>query len=72
MGPVGEVFAADDPTGELGAARGGKERLRLVLACRDLDAADTARGLLGIAVLAADTDETRQRRHPRLPPWARP
>jgi len=52
------VFAHDDPTGELGAAWGVKERLRMLLACTDTDAADTARGLLGIAVLAADMDET--------------
>jgi len=52
-----KVFAADDPTCELGAAWGVKERLRLLLACRDLDAADTARGLLGITVVAADMDE---------------
>jgi len=52
-----KVFAADDLTCELGAAWGVKERLRLLLACRDLDAADTARGLLGITVVAADMDE---------------
>jgi transposase len=51
------VFAHDDPTGELGAAWGVKERLRQLLATTDLDAADTARGLLGVAVLAADTEE---------------
>jgi transposase len=53
-----KVFAHDDPTGELGAAWGVKERLRQLLATTDLDAADTARGLLGVAVLAADTEET--------------
>jgi transposase len=52
------VFTYDDPTGELGAAWGVKERLRLLLATRTLAEADTARGLLGIAVLAADTPET--------------
>jgi transposase len=52
-----KVFAHDDPTGELGAAWGVKERLRQLLATTDLAAADTARGLLGVAVVAADTDE---------------
>lgn len=52
------VFTADDPTDELGAAWGVKERLRMLLACTDLEAADTARGLLGVAVLAADMPET--------------
>ncbi|MGO1975260.1 MAG: ISL3 family transposase [Propionibacteriaceae bacterium] len=51
------VFTHDDPTGELGATWGVKERLRQLLACTDLDTADHARGLLGITVLAADTDE---------------
>lgn len=51
------VFTHEDPTGELGAAWGVKERLRLLLACTDLDAADTARGLLGVAVVAADMPE---------------
>jgi transposase len=52
------VFAHDDPTGEIGAAWGVKERVRMLLACTDLDAADTARGQLGITVLAADMPET--------------
>jgi transposase len=52
------VFTHDDPTGELGAAWGVKERLRLLLATRTLAEADTARGLLGIAVVAADMPET--------------
>jgi hypothetical protein len=52
------VLLNDDPTGEIGAAWGVQERLRQLLACRDLEAAEHARGLLGIAVLAADTDET--------------
>lgn len=51
------VFAHDDPTGELGAAWGVKERLRQLLATTDVAAADTARGLLGVAVVAADTEE---------------
>ena len=52
------VFAPDDPTGEIGAAGGVKERIRMLFACTDLDAADTARGQLGITVLAADMPET--------------
>jgi len=52
------VLHHDDPSGEIGAAWGVKERLRMLLACTDLDAADTARGHLGIAVVAADMDET--------------
>lgn len=51
------VFATDDPTGELGAAWGVKERLRALLATTDLAGADNARGLLGVAVVAADTEE---------------
>jgi hypothetical protein len=51
------VFTHDDPTGELGAAWGVKERLRLLLSTRTLAEADTARGLLGVAVVAADMDE---------------
>lgn len=51
------VFAHDDPTGELGAAWGVKERLRMLLATRTLEEADTARGLLGVAVVAADMPE---------------
>lgn len=52
------VLHHDDPTNEIGAAWGVKERLRMLLACPDLTAADTARGMLGIAVAAADMDET--------------
>jgi transposase len=51
------VFA-HDATGEIGAAWGVKERLRMLLASTDLDAADTARGLLGCAVLGANMPET--------------
>lgn len=53
-----QVFAQDDPTSEIGAAWGVKERLRMLLATTDLDAADTARGLLGCAVLGANMPET--------------
>ena len=53
-----QVFATDDPTGELGAAWGVKEGLRLVLACRTLtDAATAGQNLVGW-VAAADTPET--------------
>lgn len=52
------VFVHDDATDEIGAAWGVKERVRMLLACTDLDAADTARGQLGITVLAADMPET--------------
>lgn len=51
------VFTHDDPTGEIGAAWGVKERLRMLLACTDLNSANTARGQLGIAVLSADMPE---------------
>lgn len=37
------VFAHDDPTGEIGAAWGVKERLRMLLACTDLDIKRTGR-----------------------------
>jgi transposase len=52
------VLAHDDPAGGIGAAWAVKERLRILLACTDLAAADTARGHLGRAVLGADTPET--------------
>jgi len=52
------VFDRDDPTDELGAAWGVKEHLRMLLATTDLAAADTARGHLGVAVVAADMPET--------------
>ncbi|MDP9444199.1 MAG: transposase [Actinomycetota bacterium] len=52
------VLLHDDPTGEIGTAWGVKERIRMLLACRDLAAADHARGLLGIAVLGTDMPET--------------
>lgn len=52
------VLWHDDPTGELGAAWGVKERLRMLLACTDLPAAEQARMQLGVAVLGADMDET--------------
>ena len=58
MGRLSRVFAHDDPTDELGAAWGVKERLRMLLATTDLDAADHARGLLGVTVVAADMEET--------------
>lgn len=57
MHRLDHVFAHDDPTGEIGAAWGVKERLRMLLVCTDLD---TARGLLGITVVAADLPEARQ------------
>ncbi len=53
-----EVFATDDPTGELGAAWGVKEGLRLVLKATTLDAARVARTRLEGWVTAADTPET--------------
>jgi hypothetical protein len=56
------VFAHDDPTGEVGAAWGVKERLRMLLACTDLDTADTARGLLA-RTEAANTASYRNHRH---------
>lgn len=56
MHRLDRVFAHDDATGEIGAAWGVKERVRM--RCTDLDAADTARGQLGITVLAADMPET--------------
>lgn len=55
---LNQVFHHDDPTDELGAAWGVKERLRMLLATTDLDAADHARGLLGVTVLAADMEES--------------
>ena len=34
------MLRRDDPTGEIGGAWGVKERLRMLLACTDLEAAD--------------------------------
>lgn len=53
-----EVFATDDPTGELGAAWGIKEGLRLILASRTLEEARAAKQRLEGWVTDADTDET--------------
>lgn len=53
-----QVFAADDPTGELGAAWGIKEALRLILASTSVDDARAAKARFDAWVLAADTDET--------------
>ncbi len=53
-----EVFTSDDPTGELGAAWGVKEGLRLVLASPSLDQARDAKQRLEGWVKDADTDET--------------
>jgi transposase len=52
------VLRVDDPTGEIGAAWGVKERLRMLLACTDLESAHEARMQLGLAVLGADMPET--------------
>ena len=52
------MFASDDPTGELGAAWGVKEGLRLVLASPSLDQARDAKQRLEGWVKDADTDET--------------
>lgn len=52
------VFTHDDPTDELGAAWGVKERLRMLLATSTLQDAQQARMRLGVAVLAADMPET--------------
>lgn len=52
------VFTHDDPTGELSAGWGVKERLRMLLATTTLAEARTARMQLGVAVLAADMPET--------------
>lgn len=53
-----QVLATDDPTGELGAAWGVKEGLRLVLASRTLDDARAARDRLEGWVTDAATEET--------------
>ncbi|WP_245703278.1 ISL3 family transposase [Raineyella antarctica] len=55
-----QVFATDDPTGELGAAWGVKEGLRLLLHTTTLQAARQAWTRLEDWVEAADTDETRR------------
>ena len=54
------MFATDDQTGELGAAWGVKEGLRLLLHTTTLQAARDARTRLEGWVKAADTDETRR------------
>ncbi len=53
-----EVFASDDPTGELGAAWGVKEGLRLVLKTTTVEDARHAKTRLEGWVAAADTEET--------------
>ena len=52
------VLAADDPTGELGAAWGVKEALRLILACPTIEAARAAKARFAAWVAIAATDET--------------
>ena len=52
------VLAADDPTGELGAAWGVKEALRLILACPTIAAARAAKARFDAWVAIAATDET--------------
>jgi transposase len=52
------VFAADDPTDELGAAWGVKEHLRMLLRAGSLADAHDAKMRLGLAVIAADMSET--------------
>lgn len=53
-----EVLTSDDPTGELGAAWGVKEGLRLILASHTIDEAQAAKTRLEGWINAADTDET--------------
>lgn len=53
-----EVLAVDDPTGELGAAWGVKEALRLILASPTIEQARAAKTRFDAWALAADTDET--------------
>lgn len=52
------VLATDDPTGELGAAWGVKEALRLILASTSVDEARAAKTRFDAWVHAAATDET--------------
>ena len=55
---LNRVFHHDDPTGELGAAWGVKEHVRMLLRAGSLEAAFEAKMRLGMAVLAADMPET--------------
>jgi transposase len=52
------VFHHDDATGELGAAWGVKERVRMLLTAGSLEDAFEAKMRLGMAVLAAEMPET--------------
>ena len=52
------MLATDDPTGELGAAWGVKEALRLILASPTIEAARAAKARFDAWVAIADTDET--------------
>jgi transposase len=52
------ILAADDPSNEIGAARGIKEQLRLLLATTTVTDARVARGVLAEYVAAADMAET--------------
>lgn len=54
------VLAADDPTGQIGAAWGVKERLRMLLATTDLTAAATAHAAFEATVTAAAIPEADQ------------
>jgi transposase len=53
-----DILASDDPTGELGAAWGVKEALRLILASHTIDQARAAKTRFDTWVVAAATAET--------------
>lgn len=53
-----DIFATDDPTGELGAAWGIKEQLRRLLAAPNAEQALIEKMTLGCYVVAADMAET--------------
>jgi transposase len=52
------VLASDDPTGELGAAGGVKEALRLILTSHTIEEARAAKTRFDAWVAISDTDET--------------
>lgn len=52
-----DVLAADDPTGELGAAWGIKEALRLILASHTLEAARATKARFDACAIAANAEE---------------
>lgn len=63
------MLATDDPTGELGAAWGIKEALRLILASPTIEQARAVKPRFDAWVTMANTDETDQFAAPITASW---